>query len=160
MKLRTFFVASLLIAGCASTTPQNPQTRDGWAFQITPASDQIGLRHGEGQWMQYTSPSFQWFDSVQACEAQRAVKAAQIEKLKPRMVKIPRQDQTIGLSDCRQASVTVNGGGMWGYMKPDGSMAVGMTTERTCESALATDVIQRIMPIRQRNCVPVSMTWN
>jgi hypothetical protein len=143
----------------ATATPQYPQTRDGWAYQINPASDRIDFRVGNAQWMREISAGFLWFDLAQACQDHRAGSAAQLAKAKPYMFESAQQKPAIGLSECRQASVTVNEGGMWGYLKPDGSRAVGTTTERTCEQELASDVIRRIMPIAQRNCIAVSITW-
>jgi hypothetical protein len=155
----TILASLLLMSGCATATPQYPQTRDGWAYQINPASDRIDFRVGNAQWMREISAGFLWFDLAQACQDHRAGSAAQLAKAKPYMFESAQQKPAIGLSKCRQASVTVNEGGMWGYMKPDGSRAVGTTTERTCEQELASDVIRRVMPIAQRNCIAVSITW-
>jgi hypothetical protein len=148
----------LLIAGCAITTPPHPQTREGWAYEFRPTSNLIGLRDGNAQSSLSLSAGFFWLESVERCESHRAGKVAQIEKAKPYMVGSPQRNR-IELSECRQATVTVNEGRMWGYMKPDGSLATGWVEQQTCESGLARDVMAGVMPIAQRNCIAVSIVW-
>jgi len=128
--------ALLLIAGCA-TTPPDPQTAAGWAYETT---------------------GFFWLDSVERCESHRTGKAEQIANAKPYMVGDPEQNR-IELSECRQAAVTMNEGHMWGYMRPNGSLAAGWIERQPCEAGLARDVMAGVMPIAQRNCVPVSIVW-
>jgi hypothetical protein len=150
----------LLMSGCASAKPEHPLTKDGWAYEVKPPRGPIGLVYGPSWSILPISPGFFWFDSVQLCESHRAAKVAQIEKVKPHMTARPGQPgQTIDLSGCREAVLTVNEGGMWGYMKPDGTLAAVWTESGTCEHALAADVRGRIMPISQRNCVAAQITW-
>jgi len=150
--------ALLLIAGCASTTQQYPQTRDGWAYEIKPPSSPIGLRDGNAQSIMWLSAGFFWLDSAERCKSHRTGKVAQIAKAKPYMVGSPQQIH-IALSECREAAVTINEGPMWGYMKPDGNLAAGWVDSGPCESGLARDVMAHFMPIAQRNCIAVSITW-
>lgn len=156
--LVTITASLLLITGCATPMPPHPQTAAGWAYEIKPTSNRIGVRDGNAQSMLSLSTGFFWLDSVERCESHRAAKVAQIAKAKPYMVGDPERNR-IELSECRQATVTVNEGRMWGYMKPDGSLAAGWVESQPCESGLARDVMAGIMPIAQRNCIAVSIAW-
>ena len=149
--------ALLLIAGCA-TTPPDPQTAAGWAYEVKPKSNHIGVRDGNAQSILSLSTGFFWLDSVERCESHRTGKAEQIANAKPYMVGDPEQNR-IELSECRQAAVTMNEGHMWGYMRPNGSLAAGWIERQPCEAGLARDVMAGVMPIAQRNCVPVSIVW-